>query len=192
MIGRMGFPFTVVVAAALLFAVPVTAQETSGPKVEFGFAMGSPGRNVTVPFSLEGAAERNAGRIVSTVTFRGDIVSFVRLERAGLLDEGIETKATLRELAKDAKTTERVLDVLVLATRETTVLADGILGYLVFRIDPTAEVEKTPEVVLDAQSKIFAHKATDQDPPLAVASEKGRILLEHPDVPIIACFFYMH
>ena len=188
----MRVPFVVVVAAALLSAVSVTAQEPSAPRVEFGFAMGSPGRDVTVPFSLVDAAERNVGRIVSTVTFRGDIVSFLRLERSGLLDEGIETKATLRERAKDATTPQRVLDVLVSATRETTALADGIVGYLVFRIDAKAEVAKTPEVVLDAQSKIFAHKTTDQDPPLAVASEPARILLEDPDVPIIACFFYMH
>jgi hypothetical protein len=38
----------------------------------------------------------------------------------------------------------------------------------------------------------FLHEASDQDPPFALFSEVGRILLEHADSPIMACFFYMH
>jgi hypothetical protein len=178
------------VAAALLSAGPAAGQDSPRPTLGLGFAMGSPGRNVTIPFSLQGATDGNLGRIEVTITFRGDVVSFLRLERAGLLDESVQTKATLREPAEGVKTPNRVLDVRV--TGDTVALEDGILGYLVFRIDPEAKVDRTPEVVLDVSSSILVRGAKDEDPPLAVTSEPGRILLEHPDLPIIACFFYMH
>jgi hypothetical protein len=181
-----------VVALILAVAIPAAAQENTGPRVEFGFAAGSPGRNVTVPFSLAGGSEKNVARIVSSVTFRGDVVVFVRLDRAGMLDEAVEMKGVLREPPKDQKSPERVVDITVSSTREATKIGDGILGYLVFRIDPKADVDKTPEVVLAVESKLFAHTSADAGTPLAVAPGQGRILLEHRDVPIIACFFYMH
>jgi len=190
-------------AAALLLA-PLSAQEKAAPRVSLGFAAAPPGRQVTIPLVLEGASGKKVGRVVSEVRFPATHLTFIRLEKAALLEEhAFEAIGQVREPAPDVSALAtgrdkaaqeqetKVLDIRVSSKDEGRPLRDGILAYLVFRIPPGTNPEKTPEIVLKHQAKIFAG-LTDTAAPLAVVSEEAKLVVENPGLPVFACFFYMH
>ena len=191
--------------ATAVVTIGLAAQERPAPRVTFGFAAAPPGKQITVPILLEGAAGLKIGRVVSEVRFPAAALKFIRLERAALLDESrFESGAQLREPdgeatpAADAKSTapaaaSRLLAVHISGKSEDATLRDGIVGYLVFEVLPTVKADKTPDVRLTHETRLFAADAADANaPPLAIASGETKLVVEKPGVPVISCFFYMH
>lgn len=177
-------------AAFLWLVAGGSAQEQPSAKVALGYAAGSPGRAVTVPVGLEGTT--NVGRVVSRITFPAGDAEFVRLEAAGLLQEEVDAKARVLDPDKSSVEAATVIELQLSARKTGASLPNGIVAYLILRIDGKAVVEKTPEIVLAQEASLWPPAAADTAPPIAAAVESGKILLEEPDAPIIACFFYMH
>ena len=194
-------------AASLLLsafaAAAVSAQDKPSVRVTLGFASAPPGRQVTVPLLVEGVDGKKVRRVESDVKFPSAHLSFMRLERAALLDDQqFEAVADVRAEAAgsvaapgqdqgSAAQSGQLLEVRISSKHDGVWLQDGILAYLVFRIEPGTSAEKTPEVVLQHQARIFSG-ATEAMPPLAEVSERATLVVENPNLPVFACFFYMH
>jgi hypothetical protein len=162
------------------------------PRVSLGFASAPPGRQVTIPVTLEGGAGHRVRRVVSEIAFPAAHLEFVRLERAALLDEAaFDASAQVRSRAAVENSPLRLVEVRIQARNEGTSLRDGILAYLVFRILPSTTAEKTPEIVLAHDVRIF-EGLTDPETPIAERSEEAKLIVENPNLPVFACFFYMH
>lgn len=197
-------PLAAAVFAVGLLVVPLAAQENAAPRVSLGFASGPPGKQITIPILLDGATGRKIGRVVSQLRFPATSLKFIRLERAALLEpDAFEAVAQLRDLptaapplagepkAAQPKEGIDVLEVRISSKKADTVLRDGILGYLVFQIPPETNPEKTPEIVLAHDTRMFAGRE-DTGVPLAVVSDETKLVVEKPGLPVISCFFYMH
>jgi hypothetical protein len=163
--------------------------------VSLGFGTGIPGRTVPVPLTLEGSGGRDVRRVVSRLRFKPAEMTFVRFEKASLLDasSGVEFSTHVQE-GPDPKApadgearTEHALEVIVASPAKP--LPDGILGFVVFRIDEKVVPDRTPELVLAHDASIFTGDAAAT---LATSSEQAKILVGTKDVPVIACFFFMH
>ena len=201
--GRLRNGATAALATALV-TIGLAAQERPAPRVTFGFAAAPPGQQITVPILLEGAAGLKVGRVVSEVSFPAEVLKFIRLERAALLDEsrfesGGQVREPDREPAPAAGTKpepaagSRLIDVHISAKSEGVTLRDGIVGYLVFQVLPSVKADKTPDVRLTHETRLFAADGADANaPPLASASGQTKLVVEKPGVPVISCFFYMH
>lgn len=188
--------------AAALLGLPLAAQEAAAPRVSLGFAAGPPGKQITVPILLDGATGKKIGRVVSEVRYPANSLSFIRLERAALLEaDAFDAVAQVRDASAEGAPTARaadatqaqqsVLEVRISSKKADRALRDGIVGYLVFQIQPKTSPEKTPAIVLVHESRLFA-AGDNTDVPLAVVSEEAKLVVEKPGLPVISCFFYMH
>ena len=190
--------------AAALLGLPLAAQETAAPRVSLGFAAGPPGKQITVPILLDGATGKKIGRVVSEVKFPAQSLSFIRLERAALLAaDAFDAVAEVRVESGDVRARKgeataappepgiQLLEVRISSKQADRALQDGIVGYLVFQIQPETSPEKTPAIVLAHESRLFA-AGGNTDVPLAVVSEETKLVVEKPGLPVISCFFYMH
>lgn len=201
--GGMWRSFWAAASAVAVLFVPLTAQENPAPRISLGFAAGPPGKQVTVPILLEGARGKKIGLVVSEVSFPATSLTFVRLERAALLDtDAFDAVAEVRDAsappptAGEAETFQpkertHVLEIRISSKKDERMLRDGILGYLVFQIQPGTSPEKTPEIVLAHNARVFVGRL-DAATPLAVVSEGAKLVVEKPGLPVISCFFYMH
>lgn len=192
--------------AVLLAIVRPVAQGPAQPAVNLGYAIGTPGKTVALPLALEGVGERTIRRVVARVRVPAEL-SFVRLEKAGMLDEdgALEATAVVKDPAPPvapppgspttpptsqppAPAGAHVVEVRI--TSRDAGLSDGTIAYLVFRLAAGTTVEKTPEVPLEVEGTLF--ERAEGGEPVAVATAATKVLVESLDAPISACFFYMH
>lgn len=191
--GTHGAVRSLALAAAFILSAQLRGQD-AGPQVSLGFAAGPPGKQVTIPLVLRNATGKNIWRVVSTVRFPAAYLTFVRLERAALLNE--EQFEGVGELLKSKpgkgskKPATTVLEVRIAARDGRTTLEDGTIGYLVFRIQAATNPDNVPEIELQNAAQIFVSRAPGAAPVLS--AEKSALIVEKPGAPVIACFFYMH
>ncbi len=184
-------------AIILTVAVAITAasgQGTSGPKASInGVGAGTPGSTVSLPVTLKGARGTDIVEIAFHVAFPKQL-SFVRLERGALLGKGVETEWEVQnpELQEGEEPSTAAVgqasEIRITRSSEAAPLRDGILAFLVFRIDSEAT---TQELLLTNDVTIFASGVPKEK--VAAYSEGTTIFVETADVPsMFACFFYMH
>ena len=192
---RQNLSVRVSCAIILTVAVAITAasgQETSGPKASINpVGAGAPGSTVNLPVTLKGARSTDIVEVAFHVAFPNQL-SFVRLDRGVLLGKGVKTEWAVQdlELQEGEEPSPEAMWQAVEIRITSSKLQDGVLAYLVFRIDSDAAVEKTPELLLTNDVTIFASGSPKEK--VADYSEQTKIFLEIADAPIFACLFYMH
>lgn len=180
---------TVLVSLWLLFSAAGAGQQRSGkamPKVDVGDDTTLPGMPAIVSLSLVGGEGAQVVKVRCTIRLNKLLLEWVATER------GPAAESAEAEIQTSQKSDERDPQTLLLqvATWAQKPIPEGQLLKLKFNVSQNAQ-PNTP-IMLKSSASVTLTDGTELQLP---EEDLGQIQIAEPppsDLPVTACFFYMH
>lgn len=166
---------------------PASAQapEAGNPRLDLGFALGTPGVETELSLTLRLVREIEVGRVEAEILFSDDELAFVGTRPAAA--EGVSVDVELQPMEQPAHDGGQAVLKVVVESSDRPIPA-AVLATLVFRV--AEEVEEGELIDVELRASLWAYPDISQEiTPLETFD--GRVTVQEEEV-FFACFFYLH
>lgn len=166
---------------------PASAQgpEAENPRLDLGFALGTPGVETELSLTLRLVREVEIGRVEAEILFSDDELTFIGARPAAA--EGVPVDVELQPMEQHAHDGGQAVLKVVAESLDRPIPA-GVLATLVFRVGE--EVQEGELIDVELRGSLWAYPDISQEITNLVTFD-GRVTVQEEGV-FFACFFYLH